>query len=219
MVVGAVDSQIRQVRSWVTLQGAGAETIILGDATRLGMLQPAPVNMVASRWVTALTLAAYGIGLRGSVQQAGAQGDFKRQAIAAIDERTTDTCLRVHGQVVGMSDPFKLTGTPRYADEVQAPPFHDYCRTAVVLVRNQDVDDRTTRLMQEAALNERRAREAAQSRIEDLKKQLADLGAAPDVRIRQDDTAQIKNLRNKLRRWRAKEREEIHPASATSGRR
>ena len=164
-------------------------------------------------------LGSRGHEVTSHVETESAWEDFKRQAIAAIDERTTDTCLRVHGQVVGMTDPFKLTGTPRYADEVPAPPFHDYCRTAVVLVRNEDVNDRTTNLMRDAARAEINARASAQSRIDDYKKRLADLGAAQDVRIRQDDTAQIKNLRNKLRQWRERLREPIHPASATSGRR
>lgn len=56
-----------------------------------------------------------------------------RQAVAAIDERTTDCCLRVHGQIVGMDQPFRLTGSPRFADYVMAPPFHWHCRTAETL--------------------------------------------------------------------------------------
>lgn len=58
---------------------------------------------------------------------------FQKQAIATIDARTTDCCLRVHGQIQPLSQPFKLTGTPRFANEIQAPPFHWYCRSTEVL--------------------------------------------------------------------------------------
>lgn len=58
---------------------------------------------------------------------------FEKQAIATIDERTTDCCLRVHGQVQPIDEPFKLDGTPRYADEIQDPPFHWYCRSSETL--------------------------------------------------------------------------------------
>jgi hypothetical protein len=49
---------------------------------------------------------------------------YKKQAIAAIDQNTTDCCLRVHGQIQPLDKPFILEGTPRYADKVDAPPFH-----------------------------------------------------------------------------------------------
>lgn len=58
---------------------------------------------------------------------------FQRQAIAAIDRRTTPCCLRVHGQIVDLNQPFHLTGTPRFAEYIQAPPFHYRCRTAIAL--------------------------------------------------------------------------------------
>lgn len=66
-------------------------------------------------------------------QQSGVT--YWKQAIAAIDERTTDCCLRVHGQVQPLDKPFELSGTPRFADKVQNPPFHWYCRTATALYR------------------------------------------------------------------------------------
>lgn len=58
---------------------------------------------------------------------------FQKQAIATIDSRTTDCCLRVHGQIQPLSKPFLLTGTPRFANKVQDPPFHWYCRSTEVL--------------------------------------------------------------------------------------
>lgn len=58
---------------------------------------------------------------------------YQRQAIAAIDRRTTPCCLRVHGQIVDLDQPFHLTGTPRFGDYVMSPPFHYRCRTAISL--------------------------------------------------------------------------------------
>lgn len=59
--------------------------------------------------------------------------EYQKQAIATIDERTTQCCLRVHGQIQPLEKPFKLTGTPRFGDYVPDPPFHWYCRTTEVL--------------------------------------------------------------------------------------
>lgn len=59
----------------------------------------------------------------------------QRQAVAAIDRRTTACCLAAHGQIVGLDQPFHLTRTPRFAEYVMAPPFHYRCRTAITLYR------------------------------------------------------------------------------------
>lgn len=79
----------------------------------------------------------YGLGLLGAYyaifNETQPDTQYSKQAIATIDERTTDCCLRVHGQIKPIDEPFHLTGTPRYADEIQDPPFHWYCRTAEVL--------------------------------------------------------------------------------------
>lgn len=109
------------------LAGKGAED---GRASvwEIGMLR------AAASWALAVwgwANAATAMGLRAVNEQSGER--MRRQAIAAIDERTTDCCLRVHGQVVGMDEPFRLTGTPRFADRMMQPPFHWHCRTAVAL--------------------------------------------------------------------------------------
>lgn len=57
----------------------------------------------------------------------------RKQAIAAIGGNTTDCCLRVHGQIVEVDEPFVLTGTPRFADRMQYPGFHWNCRTTIVM--------------------------------------------------------------------------------------
>lgn len=92
---------------------------------------------------------------------------WKHQAIAAIDERTTDCCLRVHGQIKDLNDPFELRGTPRFADRIQHPPFHFYCRTAEGLyVEEFEAFGITTETMRSAAQAEIEARESTGTRVE-----------------------------------------------------
>lgn len=55
-----------------------------------------------------------------------------KQAVAAIDEQTTDCCLRVHGQVQPLDKPFVLEGQPRFAARMMYPAFHWRCRTTSV---------------------------------------------------------------------------------------
>lgn len=57
---------------------------------------------------------------------------LQKQAVAAISDKTTDCCLRVHGQVQPLDQPYRLTGEPRFADEMMYPAFHWNCRTASV---------------------------------------------------------------------------------------
>lgn len=80
-------------------------------------------------WTLAMAMAQSGF------ERAGRRSRivFKKQAIAAIDDRTTECCLRVHGQIQEMKAPFILTGRPRFADRLQGPPFHWRCRTATTL--------------------------------------------------------------------------------------
>lgn len=83
--------------------------------------------------------------------------EYKKQAIATIDERTTDCCLRVHGQIQPLDKPFKLTGTPRFGDRVPDPPFHWYCRTTEVLYNEK---------FEEFGISTMQMRDAANAEIE-----------------------------------------------------
>ena len=57
---------------------------------------------------------------------------LQKQAIARIDGKTSRTCLRVHGQIQPIDQPFKLTGKGKLANVKQTPPFHwGPCRTSV----------------------------------------------------------------------------------------
>lgn len=98
--------------------------------------------------------AQFGIGARVR----DLLSEWGRQAVAVIDERTTDCCLRVHGQWQAMDDDFTLTGTPRYADTQPRPPFHKWCRSATALVQRKYAADDLTQQMRDAARAELIAR-------------------------------------------------------------
>ncbi len=85
----------------------------------------------AERLTRRLVIHAENAARTEYIQQA-AKGipDLKRQAVAVVAGNTTDCCLRVHGQVVGVNEPFSLSGEPRFADSMMYPPFHWNCRTA-----------------------------------------------------------------------------------------
>ena len=151
------DSQAQAVQGIVASDGD--LDLIIGDGSRVGILSPTPVTRSGARWLESAAMAAYAQTLTRGVRQDDAEPDFMRQAIAAIDERTTDCCLRVHGQTIRMNDQFVLRGTPRYADRMSRPGFHDYCRTSVALVKVEDAEDELTQAMTTAARNELRARE------------------------------------------------------------
>ena len=91
--------------------------------------------------------------------------EYKKQAIATIDERTTNCCLKVHGQIQPLDKPFRLTGTPRFGDYIQDPPFHWYCRTTEVLY-NPEFEEFgiTTEKMQDMAALELEWRETTGTR-------------------------------------------------------
>jgi hypothetical protein len=148
-------AQANQIRA-LTLNGDRA--LILGDKGRAGALTPAPMLREGARWLALTTQRGYSDAVATGLRRSGVEDEFQRQAVAAIDERTTDCCLRVNGQVVGMDEPFRLSGTPRYADTLMNPGFHDYCRTSVALVRKRDADDELSQRMRAAARDELRAR-------------------------------------------------------------
>lgn len=57
--------------------------------------------------------------------------EVQKQAVSAMGRNTTNCCLRVHGQIQPVDEPFELTGTPRFADRMMYPAFHWRCRTTV----------------------------------------------------------------------------------------
>ena len=160
------DAQASQVQAlYVTNRDL---TPIIGDQSRVGALTPAPVISQGTQWIAGAVGGAWLVAVGAALQRAGktAPEQFMRQAVAAIDERTTDCCLRAHGQVVGMDQDFHLTGTPRFADHLYGPPFHWNCRTATCLVHVDKANDPLTRQMREAAQAELSVRAATGKRKE-----------------------------------------------------
>lgn len=165
-----LDAQLARVRA-LAMTGVD-ENLILGegrdsDGGRTGVLKPSDTVSAAIGWIATAAVAAYGLHVAESMgkgQQDAVKTKWLKQAVAAIDGRTTDCCLRVHGQTVPMDGKFRLTGTPRFADELDGPPFHWNCRTATALVRAEDAGDDLTQRMNEAAQNELDARAAGDTR-------------------------------------------------------
>ena len=210
--LGEVDRQVAMVRGVVATGGGVA--LVIGDEARGGVLQPGMVVREGARWLTTVAMGAWW----DVVQAAPVVGfEWMKQAVAAIDERTTDCCLRVHGQVVPLDERFTLTGTPRYADRLEWSPFHWYCRTSVTLVTAEDADDELTDRMRAAAAAELARRAALQAQIDAVKAELVGLGEVPDIRHRAGDSEEVQGLRDELRGLYEELRGEIHPASGVGG--
>lgn len=152
---GVIDATLyKQEAAILALLLTGAdESEIVGDSQRQGVLRPSEILAAAAFWAASLWWNSFDL----TASKAG--GGFQKQAIAALDARTTDCCLRVHSQIQPLNTPFHLTGTPRYADDIDWPPFHNYCRTSGVLYL-PGYDDGITDLMASSAnqvLSERAA--------------------------------------------------------------
>ncbi len=158
--LASVDAQVMTARALVAA-GAG-EPEIVGDDARAGVLRPAVVVAEGARWAAAALSAALAAYLLWTIdRERQPRSEWFHQAVAAIDERTTDCCLRVHGQAQPLEKPFRLTGTPRFADRLEHPPFHWYCRSSEALIHRDQVGDTFTGEMVDAAQAERAAREAS----------------------------------------------------------
>lgn len=122
----AINLQVYGVKAAIRNNFTDAQ--LLGDGVRSGLFSPSPIQRVLSNNMAMAAAAAFLID----------DQRLTKTAVAIIDIRTTDCCRRVNGQVRKVGEPFELTGTPRYADMAQSPPFHDYCRTSIALgmVRN-----------------------------------------------------------------------------------
>jgi len=139
----------QSTRSQALLLGGGDPVLIIGDQSRQGIVRPSTVIAEGTRWLAmAVALSWAGVVSRSADR---AKVIFMRQAVAAIDEKTTNCCLAVHGQIVKMEGHFHLTGTPRFADYMKDPPFHYNCRTSQVLLKPEETGDDLTQAMIEAA--------------------------------------------------------------------
>lgn len=163
-LLAGLDAQISRVQALALVEPDPA--LIIGDDERTGVLSAGGVLRDTARFMGMLALGGLSAALisDADVEQGGMQDEFVKQAVAAIDERTTDCCLRVNGQVVRLDGQFRLTGTPRYADRLAHPPFHWYCRTGTALVRVAEAEDELTQQMQKAGRRELLARAESKTR-------------------------------------------------------
>lgn len=139
------DAQAAAITALVISQADPAQ--IIGDDQRTGILSSGEITAAVAYWGTYLIWNAFDETLQNGNTD---NQDFKKQAVAALDKWTTDCCLKVHGQIQNVDDPFELTGTPRFADRMDWPAFHWYCRTSGVLYQ-EAFDDGLTARMQEGS--------------------------------------------------------------------
>lgn len=143
-IAAAVDRQEATIyASWLTGRDRG---MILGDDSRVGQLRPSDILVTGAVWAAALFWSMFSYTVDDNV----GPGKYQKMVVAALDERTTDCCLRAHGQVQPLNGKFKLTGVPRFADRIDWPPFHWYCRTAGVLYQG-GYDEGLSEIMRNSA--------------------------------------------------------------------
>jgi hypothetical protein len=149
-VLANVDAQQAAIEA-LLIAGAQDDAMIVGDASRTGILRPSNVLPSANYWTAALVADLFSGTVSGSptLAQAG-QPRWKKQVIAALDMHTTDCCLQAHGQVQPLDHPFHLTGTPRFADNLDWTPFHWGCRSSVAIYLDI-YDDGLTEWMRNSA--------------------------------------------------------------------
>ncbi|KPL72267.1 hypothetical protein ADN00_15740 [Ornatilinea apprima] len=162
-VVGTVEQQWKTTKG--ILQVGSDVDLILGDEERIGVLRPGDPIASVSTWISSLMWTTWGGVVQTSTKQ---KNRIEKLAVVAVDSRTTDCCLNVHGQHVPFDEPFHLTGTPRYADHLDWSPFHNYCRTSIALYY-EDYDDGITDQMKKEAGSEK------DRRGEDKRRKLAGL--------------------------------------------
>lgn len=110
--------------------------LVFGDKRRGGLFTPSTILGTIEFWATTLAAQAYSNGAAKIAAQLEAQGvTLERIAVLGTNRDHTETCLNVAGQIVGMTQNFKLEGMPKFADELFAPPFHWHCYTRVGLTR------------------------------------------------------------------------------------
>jgi hypothetical protein len=157
---------VAQTKTAAALAATGTDPeMIYGNERQAGIVQPGPVVSAGALWIGTLVAGAFG-WLVGQRSRGAGEQAWWHQVVAAIDERTTDCCLRANGQSQPLDKPFRLTGTPRFADMLAHPPFHWFCRTSEALVRPQDAQDAVTQQLIAAGLAELRARAATGTRVE-----------------------------------------------------
>jgi hypothetical protein len=92
-------------------------------------------ELSAERMARRTVITANNASKEAALARVNASGVVRvqKQAVASIGPRTTQCCLRVHGQIRDVGEPFELTGEPRFARQMMHPSFHWNCRTTEVM--------------------------------------------------------------------------------------
>jgi len=143
-IVSNIESQAATVSA---ILAAELDTeLIIGTSTSAGIVKPGGIGAGIIFWAGSLFADAFGSHIAGHGQGYG----FQKQAVAALDQKTTDCCLRVHGQIQPLNREFVLTGHPRFADKLDWSPFHWNCRTSIALYLPQYDNGYTTQMQTSA---------------------------------------------------------------------
>lgn len=164
-IVKIADSQVEQTLAVASIGGA-VETVIGDGVNSVGFFSQGTINKQTNIFLTAITALATLTILNLFIAEQIQENIFYKQAIAAIDEVTTECCLIVHGQFQPINNDFSLIGSPRFADFINNPPFHWNCRTATALVHASERYDGLTQEMLQAAARELKARGDTGYRVE-----------------------------------------------------
>lgn len=159
------DSQVAQTISVAAI--GGSVTTVIGDGVNsVGFFSQGILNKQINGFITAVTALSQFALWEQFIAQQIADDVYYKQAIAAIDQNTTECCLIVHGQFQPIDSMFELIGSPRFADLIENPPFHWNCRTATALVHASERFDSLTQEMIDAAASEIEARGDNDYRVE-----------------------------------------------------
>ena len=160
-IMARFDAQHAAMLALLTVDASDEQ--IVGDENRNGAFNWLEIVEAIAYWAAFLVWQAYDNMIENSRNSAGNKiENLFKMAVAVIDDRTTDCCLRVHGQIQPLDGMFKLTGTPRFADEMDYPQFHRYCRTSPVLYSSElDPDGKQRAKLLEESKQELKAREDA----------------------------------------------------------
>ena len=93
IVSNILDNQIQA--AWTMKRMGVEEAVLLGDAAHLGIINPTVITRETARWASMTVNDAYGSIVKQSLEKSGDAGQFDKQAVAAIDDKTTDCCLKV----------------------------------------------------------------------------------------------------------------------------
>ena len=105
--------------------------------------------------------------------------DMNKQWVTHEDDRTSTICMRLDGQVVGLDEDFKDSGS---SWEGQAPPSHVNCRSTIIFIDKEEVEQKRLRLAEKEVANKKVREQELIS--EDLELRIREKDA--DIKMRKD---------------------------------